>query len=128
MCLCVARHLHLNMTLSLTDATAAFGHFQTFRDGVKGVHTLDVSSSEQTSYKALECLCGVRVLNMMHCTQSTDKAVENLRGIHNHNKFGFSRAGSQTDALSLAASPLPRRRLCCLASGLPRSAPSTVGR
>ena len=99
-CLRVARYLHLNMTLSFTDATAAFGHFQTVRDGVKGVHTLDASSGKQTRNKTLEYLCGVRVLNMMHCTQIADKTVENLRCIHNHNMFGFVPAGSQTDALS----------------------------
>ena len=50
------RYLHLNMNKSITDA--AFGHFQTFR-GEKGIHTL----------------------NMWDCTQITDKAFENLRGV-----------------------------------------------
>ncbi len=73
------RYLHLNCSDSITDEV--FDHFQTF-DGLKGIHTLNMSECRNITDKAFECLRGIHTLDMTGCTQITDKGFENLRGIH----------------------------------------------
>ena len=82
------RVLHLNRNPCITDA--AFEHFQTF-NGVKGIHTLNVSDCTTITDRAFENLRGINALNMGGCRQITDKSFEKLRGIHTLNMGGCTK-------------------------------------